>query len=178
MDISTGGANLVGPLAAMPIGGTFDVVAHPERKRWSCQLVRDLPGRLNRSWGVAPSRPHTTQPEGVFTMKFAIHRQGPRRQRPRCVHADWLLHDSGPTPEHCGAWQVGTLDSPKGDIAPAMPAVWRYQIYPRKEKMMARSKWMYLWQSDGLPLLDTLTLKPVANSVRPRRYCTCKRRLE
>ena len=40
----------------------------------------------------------------------------------------------GPTPDHCGAWQVGTLDSPKGDIAPAMPAVWRYQIYPRKEK--------------------------------------------
>ena len=23
------------------------------------------------------------------------------------VYADWLLHDSGPTPEHCGAWQVG-----------------------------------------------------------------------
>ena len=50
------------------------------------------------------------------------------------VYADWLLHDSGPTPEHCGAWQVGALDPPKGDIAPAMPAVWRYQIYPRKEK--------------------------------------------
>ena len=50
------------------------------------------------------------------------------------VYADWLLRDSGPAPEHCGAWQVGTLDSPKGDIAPAMPAVWRYQIYPRKEK--------------------------------------------
>ena len=46
----------------------------------------------------------------------------------------WLLHDSGPTPDHCGAWQVGEWDSPKGDIAPAMPAVWRYQIYPRKEK--------------------------------------------
>ena len=29
MDISTGGANLVGPLAAMPIGGTFDVVRTP-----------------------------------------------------------------------------------------------------------------------------------------------------
>ena len=29
MDISTGGANLVGPLATMPIGGTFDVVRTP-----------------------------------------------------------------------------------------------------------------------------------------------------
>ena len=50
------------------------------------------------------------------------------------VYAGWLLHDSGPTPDHCGAWQVGEWDSPKGDIAPAMPAVWRYQIYTRKEK--------------------------------------------
>ena len=50
------------------------------------------------------------------------------------VYAGWLLHESGPTPDHCGAWQVGKMDSPKGDIAPAMPAVWRYQIYPRKEK--------------------------------------------
>ena len=50
------------------------------------------------------------------------------------VYAGWLLHESGPTPDHCGAWQVGALDSPKGDIAPAMPAVWRYQIYTRKEK--------------------------------------------
>ena len=50
------------------------------------------------------------------------------------VYADWLLHDSGPTPDHCGAWQVGEWDSPKDDIAAAMPAVWRYQIYPRKEK--------------------------------------------
>ena len=49
------------------------------------------------------------------------------------VYAEWLLHDSGPMPDHCGAWQVGTLESPKGDIAPSMPAVWRYQIYPRKD---------------------------------------------